>query len=76
MPSADSHADPITRQRDGILVIGEALIDIVAHAECAHPKEHVGGSPANVALALGPHTSTARATIGSDGAATYDFDIT
>ena len=33
------------------LVIGEALIDIVArHAET--PVEHVGGSPANVAVGL------------------------
>ena len=33
MPSADSHVDAITRPRDGVLVIGEALIDIVAHPE-------------------------------------------
>ncbi|WP_457100794.1 carbohydrate kinase family protein [Microbacterium sp. P5_E9] len=45
--------DAITRPRDGVLVIGEALIDIVAHAERGHVEEHVGGSPANVALALG-----------------------
>ena len=115
MPSADSPLDAITRQGNGVLVIGEALVDIVANAKRAQPEEHVGGSPANVALALGrlgnpvrlvtalgrdargerierhltdsgvvidprswtlDRTSTARATIGSDGAATYDFDIT
>ena len=53
MPSADSPLDAITRQGNGVLVIGEALIDIVANAERAQPEEHVGGSPANVALALG-----------------------
>lgn len=34
-----------------VLVIGEALIDIVTAAEGS--EEHVGGSPANVALGLG-----------------------
>lgn len=35
------------------LVIGEALIDIVEHAGSTEPPtEHVGGSPANVALGL------------------------
>lgn len=37
---------------DPVLVIGEALIDIVEAAGAA-PEEHVGGSPANVALGLG-----------------------
>ena len=53
MPSPDSHTAVTTHQRDGVLVIGEALIDIVEHAERGHAEEHVGGSPANVALALG-----------------------
>ncbi len=91
-----------------VLVVGEALIDIVNGAEI------VGGSPANVALGLGRlgvdvdlltaigadergerirqhleasrvsvlaesvclgRTSTARATVDSDGSARYDFDI-
>lgn len=40
------------RSRDGgALVIGEALIDIV-EAEGRPPTEHVGGSPANVALGI------------------------
>lgn len=91
-----------------VLVIGEALIDIVDGTEI------VGGSPANVALGLGrlgidvdlltaigsddrgrritehlgesgvtvlpeslclEQTSTARASIGPDGSAAYDFDI-
>ncbi|WP_439593771.1 carbohydrate kinase family protein [Microbacterium sp.] len=38
---------------DGVLVIGEALIDIVVPADGRRQTEHVGGSPANVALALG-----------------------
>ncbi len=93
-------------------MIGEALIDIVETD--ADTTEHVGGSPANVALGLGrlgvrvalatqvgddsrgrqirAHlassgvevmtpagvglpTSTARARIGPDGQAAYDFDI-
>lgn len=92
-----------------VLVIGEALVDIVDSA--AHP----GGSPFNVAVGLArldvptvlaaqigpdahgdllrehlhysdvrldelmpapPRTSTAAATIGADGAASYDFDLT
>jgi len=91
-----------------VLVVGEALIDIV------DGKEIVGGSPANVALGLGrlgvtvelltaiggddrgrrimehlaqsgvsvlpeslclEKTSTARAVVGPNGSATYDFDI-
>lgn len=95
------------------MVIGEALIDIVEERDGTR-SEHVGGSPANVAIGLarlghdsmllthlgfdprgeriashlaaenvaladgsfgaGP-TSTAEATIGADGAATYRFDI-
>lgn len=37
---------------DPVLVVGEALIDIV-HTAGAAPREYVGGSPANVALGLG-----------------------
>lgn len=97
----------------GVLVVGEALIDVVSAAD-GTVVEHVGGSPANVALGLGrlgvpvrlhtalgsdprgdriaghltdsgvvidpaswclPRTSTAFARIGSDGAATYEFDL-
>ncbi|KHK96580.1 hypothetical protein LK09_14680 [Microbacterium mangrovi] len=96
-----------------VLVIGESLIDIVERRGVA-PEEHVGGSPANVALGLGrlgravrlrtalgrdergrrikdhleaggvvvdgdsfslERTSTARAVIGGDGSAQYDFDL-
>ncbi|MGF6824692.1 fructokinase [Microbacterium sp. ZKA21] len=95
-----------------VLVVGEALVDIVETAGVS--SEHVGGSPANVALGLGRRgvpvalltqiamdtrglvivehlsasgvdvlpesmtasaTSTARAVIGTDGQAEYDFDI-
>ncbi len=35
----------------GMLVLGESLIDIVEH-QGREPVEHVGGSPANVALGL------------------------
>lgn len=96
-----------------VLVVGEALIDVVARGE--DRTEHVGGSPANVAIGVGrlghptalvtltgtdargeriretveasgvflapgsdraERTSTATATIGDDGAATYVFDLT
>lgn len=46
--SADG--SPPVRVRD-VLVIGEALIDVVDNGTVA--TEHVGGSPANVALGLG-----------------------
>ncbi|MEV8370476.1 carbohydrate kinase [Microbacterium sp. NPDC064584] len=45
--------DAVGASNNGILVIGEALIDIVVTADGSEPVEHVGGSPANVALALG-----------------------
>ncbi len=96
-----------------VLVLGEALIDIVDSGAGA-AAEHVGGSPANVAIGvarlghdtrlctrigrdargerIAAHlaasgvgiaeaswtdrpTDTARARIGTDGAATYTFDI-
>jgi len=95
-----------------VLVIGEALIDIVDDGSAR--VEHPGGSPANVALGLGRRgvnvalltdlgrddrgsrivehlersnvrvldasfsdrpTSTAVATLGSDGSAAYEFDV-
>jgi fructokinase len=98
---------------DDVLVIGESLIDIVRAAD-GTTTEHVGGSAANVAVALArlgrsvrfatsfaddphgrmvaehleragvrltndPHsiarTSTAVATLDSDGAASYAFDL-
>jgi len=98
---------------DDVLVIGESLIDVVRAAD-GTTTEHVGGSAANVAVALArlgcpvrfatsfaddphgrmvaehlehagvrltndPHsiarTSTAIATVGSDGAASYEFDL-
>jgi fructokinase len=98
-----------------VLVVGEALVDIVRRDDGTgdHPvTEHPGGSPANVAVALGrrgvptelltcvgtdprgdlvrrwltgsgvrplgepvPRTATATATIGADGSAEYEFDI-
>lgn len=99
-------------ERD-VLVVGEALIDIVHDAD-GSTREHAGGSAANVAVALARlgrpvrfatawgddergrvladhvaragvalasdplvlgRTATAAATIGADGAATYDFDL-
>ena len=96
-----------------LLVVGEALVDIVRDSS-GERTEHVGGSPANVAVGLArldhhvdfacclgrdergeriaahlrrhgvdvlPEsfgerpTSTAMATLDSDGAATYEFDL-
>jgi fructokinase len=98
---------------EDVLVIGESLIDVVRAAD-GTTTEHVGGSAANVAVALSrlgrsvrfatsfaddphgrmvaehleragvrltndPHsiarTSTAIATLDSDGAASYEFDL-
>jgi len=98
---------------DHVLVVGEALVDIV-HVPDGTTLEYAGGSAANVAVALArlerpvrfatawgdddrgevlrahiesagvvlaadPHvlarTATAAATIGSDGAASYVFDL-
>jgi fructokinase len=98
---------------EDVLVIGESLIDVVRAAD-GTTTEHVGGSAANVAVALArlgrsvrfatsfaddphgrmvaehleragvrltndPHsiarTSTAIATLDSDGAASYEFDL-
>jgi fructokinase len=50
-PSPNQRVSPASAS-PSVLVIGEALIDIVSRA--GHPDaEHVGGSPANVALGLG-----------------------
>jgi fructokinase len=96
-----------------VLVVGEALVDIVRAAD-GSTREHAGGSAANVAVALArlgrpvrfvtawaddprgrmlrehldragvdlatdPHvltrTATAAATLGADGAASYEFDL-
>jgi fructokinase len=95
-----------------VIVIGEALVDVVASADGT--IEHPGGSPMNVAYGLGrlgvrtalltsigedergasieahlgsagvellqgsksmARTGSATAVLGSDGSATYDFDI-
>lgn len=97
-----------------VVSIGEALIDIVQPQD-GEVTEHVGGSPANVAVGLAAlghptllatnlgkderglritdylaernvaltpgsrdaaRTSTAKAMLDADGAATYDFDLT
>ena len=98
---------------DDVLVLGESLVDVVRAAD-GTTTEHVGGSAANVAVALArlgrsvrfatsfaddargrmvaahlddagvqrashPHTlrrtSTAVATLGDGGSATYEFDL-
>jgi fructokinase len=46
-----SQPDRSQSDRDDVLVVGEALVDIVEQAG-RPPAEHPGGSPANVALAL------------------------
>lgn len=100
----------IERAAASFLVVGEALIDVIAQNGAR--TRVAGGSALNVAVALGrlgeavtlqtaigrdadaeliaahlaesdvtlcatrlDHTSTAAATIGADGAATYSFDI-
>ena len=51
-----------------VLVIGEALIDIVI-PHSGDPVEHVGGSPANVAIGLARlgHPTELATHIGTDG---------
>ncbi len=51
-PGSDVTAPDNTVPVPGALVVGETLIDIVRPAQ-GGVTEHVGGSPANVALALG-----------------------
>ncbi|GHJ58969.1 ribokinase [Nocardioides sp. OK12] len=60
--------------------LGRTVRFATSYADDAHGRmlaEHLGGS--GVALALDPHvverTSTAAATIGADGAASYEFDL-
>lgn len=56
----------MSTEHDPVLVVGEALVDIVERD--GSTSEHVGGSPANVAMGLarlGHHTSLA-ACIGDD----------
>ncbi|MFC7404937.1 carbohydrate kinase family protein [Georgenia alba] len=50
-PTTTAYGDPEEPGPDSALVIGEALVDIVARAG-EEPVEHPGGSPANVALGL------------------------
>jgi len=50
-PSADEAAS--ASEPDDVLVVGEALVDIVINSEGVVLAEHPGGSPANVALGLG-----------------------
>jgi len=96
-----------------LLVVGESLVDVVVGADGA-PREHAGGSAANVAVALArldrpvrlataladdrngaivatylgrdrvalatdpetiERTASARAVLGEDGAARYEFDL-
>ena len=42
---------PGVRSKPSILVMGEALVDVVTRGDDV--DEHVGGSPANVAFGLG-----------------------
>lgn len=61
-PSPDHQHTPATPAdggRGGVLVVGEALIDIVDRPGVP-VVEHVGGSPANVALGLGRLTVPVR----------------
>ena len=50
--SEDAPEAPVDAAERRVLVIGEALVDVV-HARDGAVSEHVGGSPANVALGLG-----------------------
>src|SRR5699024_9296399 len=50
-PAVDAGTGAEDERAPAMLVLGESLIDIVEHAGRA-PVEHVGGSPANVALGL------------------------
>lgn len=51
-----------------VLTVGEALVDIVVPSDGSSPQEHVGGSPANVALGLAAlgHESRLTAYLGQD----------
>ncbi len=55
--------------RETVVCVGEALVDIIEHVGSSAPsEEHVGGSPANVALTLGRlgQTSYLLTHIGTD----------
>ena len=68
LATSDRHADPgVTAAGASALVIGEALIDIVARAGRA-PVELPGGSPMNVAIGLGRlgHPTTLATWLGRD----------
>ena len=51
-PATESDAGDENAVRGTVLVVGEALIDVVRRSN-GHVSEHPGGSPANVALTLG-----------------------
>jgi fructokinase len=61
--AGDAHADEGRR----VLVVGEALTDVVTTADGRH-REHPGGSPANVAVTLGRigHRPLFATSIGRD----------
>lgn len=53
---------------DAVLTVGEALVDVVVPHGGGEPVEHVGGSPANVAVGLAAlgHPSRLTAYLGDD----------
>jgi fructokinase len=55
------------RPQPALLIVGEALIDVVIHPD-GRREEHPGGSPANVAITLGRlgHAPTLLTSIGDD----------
>ena len=65
MPQAIFSQDDLTGH---ILVVGESLIDVVRRAD-GSSQEHVGGSPANVAVGLARlgHSVTLATRVGEDG---------
>ncbi|MEP7016608.1 MAG: carbohydrate kinase [Actinomycetota bacterium] len=64
MPSSIFSQDDMTGH---ILVVGESLIDVVRRAD-GSTREHVGGSPANVAVGLARlgHSVTLATRVGAD----------
>ena len=63
---ADGSMSPGVRSKPSILVMGEALVDVVTRGDDV--DEHVGGSPANVAFGLGRlgHDVALATWIGAD----------
>lgn len=57
-----------TGDGSAVLTVGEALIDVVVPHDGGEPVEHVGGSPANVAIGLAAlgHPSRLTAYLGQD----------